>query len=68
MNAIGAWVCFSLLVRAYFPNLPTRLVPHDVRISEGGGGGGGCEKRVVGGTVQNRLSTFICFFYTQQVQ
>lgn len=50
MNAIGAWVCFSL-VRAYFPNLPTHLVPHDVRISEGGGEGGGYEKRVVGGTV-----------------
>lgn len=25
-GAIGAWVCFSL-VRAYFPNLPTHLVP-----------------------------------------
>lgn len=41
----------QLLVRAYFPNLPTHLLPHDVRISEGGGdgGGGGSEEAGSGG-------------------
>lgn len=52
MNAIRAWVCFSL-VRAYFPNLSAHLLPHDVRSSEGGGGGGGSKKAGSGGLSRN---------------